>query len=561
MKKLIAYLLLLVSCPVAAQNQDHNLEVAKNLEVFNTIYKQLDLLYVDTLDAAEVVGNGIDAMLNSLDPYTVYYPEDKTKDLRTMITGKYAGIGAIIKYNQRLKTVVIEEPYAGMPAAEAGLRKGDIILSIDGEQMNGKTTEYVSDRLKGDPGTTFELRARRPGEKKEMSFRVTRRAIQLPAVPYYGIQQGGIGYINLNQFTENSARTVRNAFIEMRQKGIKGLVLDLRNNGGGSEPEAVDIVNLFVPKGKLVVSNRGKLTRANRDYRTTLEPVDTLMPLVVLVNGGTASASEITSGALQDMDRAVVMGTRTYGKGLVQMTTDLPYNGRMKLTTSKYYIPSGRCIQAVNYKHANGGYTEHVPDSLTRLFHTANGREVRDGGGIKPDVEVKADTIPNIAVALTNGDPYGILRDSMEVLHDFEVAYIASHPSIGPAASFEISDADYEEFKQKVLESGFSYDRESEKYLKNIVKLAKFEGYYDVAKPEFDALEKKLTHNVARDLDYNKAVIKQILSNDIVTAYYFQGGGVQNSLRADKQMKAALQLLGNPDEYRRILSPVKTAKK
>ena len=357
-----------------------------------------------------------------------------------------------------------------------------------------------------------------------------------------------MGYINLNAFTVNSARDVRRAFLDMRRQGMKGLVLDLRNNGGGSLQEAVDIVNMFVPKGIVLVQTRGKMTRVNKDYKTTVEPIDTLMPIVVLVNGNTASSSEITAGSLQDLDRAVVLGTRTYGKGLVQMPMDLPYNGQMKLTTSKYYIPSGRCIQAINYRHARGGYTEHVPDSLTKVFHTVGGREVRDGGGIKPDVELKPDSLPNIAYYLAGA------RDSNEVLLNYEIDYLAAHPTIAPAKTFALSDADYEEFKRRVLKSNFKYDRETEKYLKDLVKLAKFEGYYEDAKPEFEALEKKLQHNVAKDLDYNKEAIRHIIESDLVAAYYYQGGAIQNGLRYDKQMKEAVRLIETPEDYRKILS-------
>lgn len=539
---------LLAVVGVAAQDNDHNFKVQKNLEVFNTIYRNLDMLYVDTLDADEVVGNGINAMLRSIDPYTEYYPEDKQKDLKMMLTGKYAGIGALIRYNYKLGRVCIDEPYAGMPAAEVGLRKGDIILSIDGEDMTGKLNDYVSEHLRGDAGTTFELKIHRPSTDKDMKIKITRRAIQMPAVPYYGLQKNGFGYLNLNTFTENCGKDVRNAIIAMKKDGMKGLVFDLRNNGGGSEMEAVNIVNCFVPKGKLVVSNRGKVKRANHDYMTQVEPVDTVMPVVVLVNGNSASASEITSGALQDMDRAVVMGTKTFGKGLVQTMLDLPYNGQMKLTTNHYYIPSGRCVQKLNYKHADGGSSEEVADSLARTFYTAGGRPVKDAGGIMPDVEVKADSMPNITYYLA------AMRDSDELIHTFEVNYIAKHPTIAPAADFELSDADYEEFKQMVLASRFKYDALSEKSLGQLEKMAKFEGYYDAAKPEFEALKKKLKHDLAHDLDFNKASIKEVLTNDIVTAYYFQAGALENSLRQDKQVKAAFELLADQEKYHKILA-------
>ena len=536
---------------VHAQNKDHNLEVAKNLEVFNSIYKHLDLLYVDTLNAKEVVGNAINGMLRSLDPYTVYYSEDKTNELRTMLTGKYAGIGSIIRWNSQISNSVIEEPYEGMPAAESGLRKGDVILSIDGESMKGKDNAYVSDHLRGDAGTTFELKIRRPSTGKEMRFKITRRSIQMPAVPYYGVLQGGIGYIKLNEFTENSAKIVRNAFIDMRHQQIKGLILDLRNNGGGSELEAANLVNLFVPKGVTVVSNRGKLKRANHDYKTTSEPIDTVIPIVVMVNGNSASAAEIVTGALQDMDRAVVLGTKTYGKGLVQMPIDLPYNCEMKVTTSRYYIPSGRCIQARKYRHNDGGSSEVIADSTKRKFYTLNGREVLDAGGITPDVVVEGDSLPNIAYYLAAA------RDSNEVLLNYEVDYIAKHPTGAQPADFELSDEDYAEFKKRVLDSGFTYDRTSEKFLKDLEQLTRFEGYYDDAKPEFEALKKKLSHNVAKDLEYNKQAIKNIINNDLMAAYYFQRGATQNSLRHDKQMDEAMKLIADGERYAKILNPKK----
>ena len=544
--KTILISLLMLPLTVSAQT-NHQLEVGKNLDIFNALYSNLDLFYVDTLNPKQTMTAAIDGMLRSLDPYTEYYPEEETKNLKMMLTGKYAGIGALVKYHTRLKHVVIDEPYEGMPAAEVGLKKGDIILSIDDSVMTDKQVSYVSSHLRGDAGTTFVLKVKRPSTGKEMKFKVTRRNIKLPELPYWGMRPDSIGYINLNQFTEGCAKSVRRAFVELKQQGAKGLVFDLRGNGGGSEMEAVDIVNIWVPQEQTVVENRGKVRQANRVYKTRLEPVDTVMPIVVLVNGETASASEITSGALQDLDRAIILGTRTYGKGLVQVPLDLPYNANVKITTSHYYIPSGRCIQAVNYKR-NG--KERIADSLTNVFYTRGGREVRDGGGIKPDVELKNDTMPNIAYYLSAGG-----LDSTEVLFDYVVDYIDHHPTIAPAKDFHLTDADWQAFRQRVIESGFSYDPVSQKQFDELVKTAKFEGYYDDAKEAFEALEKKLKHDVASDLDKHRETIQQILELDIVGAYYYQRGSIEAGLNYDKQLKEAERLLKTPAEYRKILEP------
>lgn len=526
---------------------DHNLEVAKQLDILNHVYKNLDLLYVDTLNPKETVGTAINAMLRSLDPYTEYYPQEDTKNLRQMLTGKYAGIGAVVRKHQKLNRVVIDEPYENMPAAEAGLKKGDVILSIDNEMMTDKEVNYVSNHLRGEPGTSFVLKVMRPSTGKTMNFKITRRNIKLPELPYYG-QKNGVGYISLNQFTEGCAKEVRRAFVDLKKQGARSLIFDLRGNGGGSEQEAVDILNIWLPKGQKVVENRGKIRQATKAYETRMEPVDTLMPMVVLVNSETASASEITSGALQDLDRAIILGTRTYGKGLVQVPIDLPYNTNMKVTTSKYYIPSGRCIQAYNYKRGMG-YQEHIPDSLTKLFYTRNGREVRDGGGIMPDVELKGDTIPNIAFYLTASG-----QDSTEVMFDYVVDYIAKHPQIPSAVEFHISDADWQAFKERVVKSGFIYDPVSKKQLAELVKTAKFEGYYDEAKTTFDALEKQLNHNVATDLDKHEQVLRQMLEADIIAAYYYQRGTIEAALNYDKQVKEAIRLLNAPDEYKKLLN-------
>jgi carboxyl-terminal processing protease len=496
---------MLLAVSMSAEDQkNHNLEVAKNLDIFNQLYKNLDLMYVDTLDAQEVIGTGIKSMLRSLDPYTEYFPEQK--DLKSFMSGKYAGIGALIRYHLKNQTVVVDEPYAGTPAQEAGLKKGDVILSIDDSVMTGKDTKYVSERLRGDAGTTFLLKVRRPSTGKVMKMKITRRQIQYaPTIPYYGMREDSIGYISLTQFTEGSAQEVRRAFVDLRKQGMRSLVLDLRGNGGGSEAEAVSLVNMFVPRDVTVVSNKGKLRQISHEYKTTVEPLDTLMPLAVLVNGESASASEITSGALQDLHRAKIIGTRTYGKGLVQIPIDLPYNANVKITTSRYYLPSGRCIQ---------------------------------GTGINPDIEVKQDTIPNIAYYLS-----GSGLDSTEVMFDYVVDYIAKHPTIAAPAEFHLTDADFAEFKQRVVASGFTYDPVSKKQLDELVKTAKFEGYYEEAREAFEQLETRLKHDVGRDIDKHADVVRQVLETDIIAAYYYQSGVLESGLRYDKQLKEAMRVL------------------
>jgi len=500
----------------AQEVKNHNAEVAKNLEIFNALYKNLDLMYVDTLDANKVITAGIDAMLGSLDRYTEYYPEDRQKELKTMLTGKYAGIGALVRYHQKYKNVVIEEPYAEMPASEVGLKKGDIILQIDDTIMTDKNTNYVSSHLRGEPGTSFLLKVKRPSTGKTMDFKITRRNIKMPEIIWYGLRPNGVGYINLNTFTGEPSKPMRLAFIDLKKQGAASLVLDLRGNGGGSLSECVDILNMWVPKGQTIVETKGKLKRANSEYKTRLEPIDTVMPIVVLVNNETASASEITSGALQDLKRGIVIGTRTYGKGLVQVPNiDLPYNANLKLTTSRYYLPSGRGIKQKE--------------------------------GITPDVEVKPDTLANVTLYLDR-------MDSTEVMFDYVVDYISKHPTIAPPSDFHLTDADYDDFKQRVIAAGFTYDQLSKKQYEELVRVAMFEGYYDDAKAEFDALKAKIDHHdVARDLDLHRNEIQQLLEQDIVSAYYYQGGQLQIGLRSDKMLQEAERILTTPGEYQKIL--------
>ena len=547
MRKITLAIVMMLTTLLSAQNTvNHNLEVAKQMEIFSTLYRYLDLMYVDTLNAEQVVGEGIKGMLNSLDPYTEYYPAADRKELKSMITGKYGGIGAIITYRSKDKRSVISEPYFGMPAYEAGLRMGDVILAIDGEDMTNKQLSYVTEHLRGNAGTSFLLKYQRPGQKEPATVKITRRQIQMPAIPYYGMANDSVGFISFSQFTEDCAKLFRNAVIDLKRQGMSSLIIDLRANTGGSLSEAVDILNLFLPKDMTLVRTRGKLPQSGREYTTSKLPIDTVMPIVALVGNMTASASEIMSGTLQDLDRGVIMGTKTYGKGLVQTPIALPYNGNLKLTTAHYYIPSGRCVQAIKYKRGNN---EVVADSLKREFKTKNGRTVKDGGGIMPDIVITPDTIPNVVYYFNSA------LDSTSVLMDYVVDYVASHKTIAPARDFEISDEDYEDFKKKAIESGFQYDRESSKLLKQLKKVAEFEGYYNRAKAEFDALEKKLAHDLSVELDHHKQEVKQAISSDIVACYYYQTGVIENSLRSDKLVQEALSLLADKTRYHKLLYP------
>lgn len=535
------------------KGDDRNFQIAKNLDIFNALYKELDMLYVDTIDPEKVIKYGIDAMLSQTDPYTEYYPEgDNT--IKELTTGKFGGIGAAIRYYEKKNRIAIVEPTQGMPAAEAGLKAGDIIMAVDGKDLTRDKmdiqafSDKVRSALRGEPGTTMILKVERPllnGKDEIKEFKITRRTIQSPAVPFYGMVKGDVGYIVLTDFTDNCSKDVKKALIDLKQEGAKSIVLDLRSNGGGLLNEAVEIVNLFVPKGKEIVITKGKIKEAGSVYKTTHEPIDTEIPIAVLVDGYTASASEIVSGALQDFDRAVIIGNRTFGKGLVQTLRELPYNSSMKITTAKYYIPSGRCIQAIDYSKRNeDGTLARIPDSLTNVFHTAGGREVRDGGGIRPDIEVTEDKFPNILFYLVNND----------VIFDYATKYVLHHPHLNSVADFKLTDADYADFKNFVKSQNFTYDRQSEKVMKNLKEVAQFEGYMDDASAEFAALEKKLNHNLGRDLDHFSTSIKKALSQEIIKRYYYQRGAIMERIKDDADIDKAAEVLNNKTEYNKILS-------
>lgn len=520
-------------------------QIAKNLDVFNSIVKELDLFYVDTINPDKTIREGIDAMLYSLDPYTEYYPEDDQSELEQMLKNSYGGIGSIITWDAKLKRSVIAEPYEGMPAATSGLKAGDVLMAIDGKDLAGKNNQEVSEMLRGQVGTGFKLTVQRPGTEKPLDFDIVRRSIQLPIIPYYTVLDNQIGYINLSTFSGNPSKEFKQAFLDLKKKGITSLVIDLRNNGGGLLDEAIEIANFFLPRGKVLVTTKGKIKQASNTYKTLREPLDLDIPMAVLVNSSTASSSEILAGSLQDLDRAVIVGNRTFGKGLVQTTRMLPYGGTMKLTTSKYYIPSGRCVQAIDYKHRNeDGSVGRIPDSLTTVFHTAAGREVRDGGGVTPDIEVKQDKLPNILFYLVNDN----------LIFNYATQYCLKHATIAEPEKFVITDADYSDFKEMVKKADFKYDQQTEKILKSLKEMAEFEGYLTDASKEFDALEKKLTHNLDRDLDYFSKDIKNMIALEIVKRYYYQRGAIIEQLKDDDDLKKAVEILTSPEEYRKMLS-------
>ena len=548
---IVAIVLITVAFFSFKSGDDRNFQIAKNLDIFNSIVKELDMFYVDTIDPNKTIREGIDNMLYSLDPYTVYYPENDQDELEMMVKGSYGGIGSLIRYNPKSKYTVIAEPYEGMPAAESGLKAGDLLLEIDGKDLKGNSD--VSTLLRGQVGTSFKLKVQRPGVKEPLEFNIVRRSIQMPTIPYYGVMDGQVGYINLSSFSGNPSKDFKKAFLDLKKQGITSLVIDLRNNGGGLLDQAVEIVNMFVPRGKTIVTTKGKIKQASNTYKTLREPLDTDIPIAVLVNSGTASSSEILSGSLQDLDRAVIVGNRTYGKGLVQVPRSLPYGGNLKITTSKYYIPSGRWVQAIDYAHRNeDGSVARIPDSLTTVFHTAAGREVRDGGGVSPDIEVKQERLPNIL--------FYLVRDNL--IFDYATDYCLKHPAIASAKEFELTDADYEEFKNKVKGADFKYDQQSEKILNTLKEAAEFEGYMKDASDEFKALENKLKHNLDRDLDYFSKDIKKMIAEEIIKRYYYQEGAIIQQLKDDKDLDEAVKVLTNPERYQQILSVTAvTAKK
>lgn len=530
--------------PGRAQN-DNRFEVSKNLDIFNALVKEVEMFYVDSVDVEKTVRRGIDAMLRGLDPYTEYIPEQEMDKLKFITTGEYGGIGSYIRGREEGGVFIIE-PFEGMPAALAGLKAGDRILAVDTVDTTDKTSDEVSNLLKGVPNTKMVLKIQRPGEKKPREVELVRKQILVDQVTYYGVRGDGVGYIYLKGFTDKSAQEVRNAFLDLKDNHqIKSLILDLRDNGGGLLESATQIVSMFVPKGKEVVSTKGKVSQWDRIYRTSNEPLDTVMPMAVLINGNSASAAEIVSGSLQDMDRAVLVGQRSYGKGLVQSPRELPYNGSLKVTMSKYYIPSGRCIQQMDYTHRReDGTVQAIPDSLTSVFYTSKGRPVRDGGGVRPEFEVEEENLPTMLFYL----------EFDNVLFDFVTDWVQKHKTIPAIEEFSVSDEDFEALKVYAKEKNFTYDRQSEKLLKNLKEVAKLEGYTERDSTIFNDLEARLTPDLDRDFDLYKDQVKKLLASEIVKRYYYQKGVLQESLKDDKVLEKALDVLGNIELYNKTLS-------
>ncbi len=547
MKILMLVLALAGTAVITYSFTDNYFEVSKNLDIFATLFKELNSHYVDDTNPGELMKKGIDEMLESLDPYTNYIPESDIEDYKYMMTGQYGGIGALIR--QHGEKIMIAEPYEGKPAQMADLRAGDVILEVNGVSVKGKKTDEVSKMLKGSPKTEVKVMIEREGEKKALEKTIIREEIKIPSVSYSGMLNEHVGYIKLTGFTENAGLEVKAALLELKKNPqFNYLVFDLRNNPGGLLKEAIDIVNLFVSKGQDIVSTKGKIKDWDKTHTATNAPVDTLTPVVVLVNRGSASASEIVSGALQDLDRAVIIGQRSFGKGLVQQTLPLSYNAQLKVTVAKYYIPSGRCIQALNYSHRNeDGSVDKVPDSLITAFRTVkNGRIVYDGAGIAPDVALDPQKYANISVSLMN----------KSYVFDFATQYRCSHPSIPAAKDFRLSDAEYRDFVAFIKDKEYDYTTKTEKLMEDLKKSAEEEKKYDAAKAEFEALNAKIAHNKNDDLNSNKDEIKNLLEEEIASRYYFQKGRLESYTKTDTEVAEALKVLTDAPRYKSILTTI-----
>jgi carboxyl-terminal processing protease len=533
---------------LGAGNADNkNFEIAKNLDIYYSLFRELNTFYVDEIDANKLVKKSIDEMLSSLDPYTNYIPESDIEDLRFMTTGEYGGIGALIsKHGDK---IVISEPYEGFPAHKSGLMAGDIFLEVAGQSTKNMNTEDVSNLLKGSAGQSVKVKIERHGEKKPLEIEIVREKISIDPIPYYGMLDNNTGYIRLTNFTRDCSEKVKKAMLELKDEHkAEKLILDLRGNPGGLLVESVNLCNLFISKDQEVVSTRGKVSQWDKTYKTSGIPVDTTMHIAVLVGRGSASASEIVAGTIQDLDRGVIIGNRTFGKGLVQTTRDLSYNAKLKVTTAKYYIPSGRCIQALDYTHRNeDGSVGHVPDSLISEFETRNGRKVYDGGGINPDITVENETLSNLSINLI----------TQFKIFDFATKFKAENKSIPEVENFDITDEIYNDFIFYVENSDFTYSSETQKILEKLKKQAEEEKYLELAKEQFTALENSLNLDLDRDLELFRNEISTLLKSELISRYYFQKGSTKASLDDDPTIKKALEVLNTPDKYNNILKAQK----
>jgi carboxyl-terminal processing protease len=541
--KILAFIFIFFSIFVA-QAKDNDFKTAKNLDIYISMFKELNYNYVDNIDPEKLIQTSIDAMLESLDPYTTFIPESDLDDFKFQTTGQYGGIGSLIRKSGDY--VVISEPYEGSPSYKAGMRAGDIIIAIDGKDIKGKDVSSVSEQLKGKPGTTVTVEIKRVKQSENLKIKITREKISIPSVPYYTIVKDSIGYIRLSGFTTDANQEVKEALEDLKENyHIKGLILDLRNNPGGLLNESVEISGLFLAQGSEVVSTKGKIEQYNKPYTTSSEPIDTTLPLAVLVNRSSASAAEIVCGSLQDYDRAVIVGQRTYGKGLVQTTRPLSYNTYLKVTTAKYYIPSGRCIQALDYSHRNeDGSVGYIPDTLISEFKTKHGRTVYDGGGVEPDVKVPSESLGNITYNLY----------SKNTIFDFATDYYYSHKDTPSLKQFVVNDSVYNHFIQYVNSIDFNYQSKSEEGIDKLIEIAKKEKYYASADSEFLMLKHKLAHDKTKDLLNFRPEIEHFISEELLTRYYNQKGRIQSAIEHDPEVDKACEVLNSPVLYSDILS-------
>ncbi len=543
-KIIIALTLLLVagiSTGFLVTQETRDFRIAKNLDIFFSLFRELNTFYVDEIDPDKLIKSGIDDMLKTLDPYTVYYPESESDDFAFLTTGKYGGIGSMVRSNGDY--TIISEVYRDFPADKAGIKAGDLLKTVDGTSLKGLSTEKVSEKLKGKPGTDISITIERNG--KDIEYQLKREKITMPPVPYFGMIDSKTGYIRFTGFTQNCIEDVRNAVVSLKDKNAQQIILDLRGNPGGLLTEAVEIVNLFVPQGSEIVSTKGKVKQFDEDFKTTKEAVDDKIPLAIIINRGSASASEIVAGAIQDLDRGVIIGQRSYGKGLVQVTRPLSYNTQLKVTTAKYYIPSGRCIQALDFSHRNeDGSVGHIPDSLISEFKTKHGRTVKDGGGISPDIEVTPEPLSQISTEL-------YLRN---FIFDFATEYYWSHPDIKSIDQFSFTDKDYAGFKEFLVKRNFSYRTVTEDSFDELIANAKKEKYYDIHKDLFTTLEKDLAHDLNQDLTLFRDEITQLIEDEIISRYFYEGGAISWTIKKDEQVLKAVEILNNHAGYNSILN-------